>query len=1624
MQIPNASHIGLGRKSGRDEERATGLPETKQRLNGLLTYVEEMARLTESAVFSMRNYRALAFYEHQLRDRVGILHDLVDDEGAVWLKLDRLQRHDPPAPPSAIEDWLEVSPDPGQEPRVAASRTATMSRVAASDLVRTGAVDPGDVADLEASEPAPDKVQVRLQLDRLPAVQRQVEAYLTGQWQRWSDAERPRRESIAIYDRFFALAQTIEAEGAENPTEVALGVGLALWRTQDRTIEHPLIEALVEIEIDPLTHTIRVRPRESDPQIYLKPFEELDNPGAARVREAAESHIAALAQQENGEAADGTADFSPFERASYEPILRRAATLLSSDGVYYPDTVHDPADRQPPTAGENLTITDSWAIYARPRGGNFFIQDVERLKRHVAATTPESLPPSAARLVSLPGDMAAGAGIDLSLSMSGETGGPDATEYPAGFDGDVFFPKPYNDAQLDIVHRLEAADGIVVQGPPGTGKSHTIANIVCHYLATGRNVLVTSKGEGALEVLRGHFPPELRDLTISLLTSERDGLRQLEKAVAFIANDVAGQDPARIDRERLSKEREILDLRREMAALDSTVRDWAEKQLTPIADNVWDSGDRMPANLAARVAQERPAHAWLEDRIGAGLDFDPQFTDADIAKLRAARRKVDADIVYLACQLPGDEDLPATKDVIAAHDDLTRADTLAQLAEADRMPALAAESDDTVECAEALLSALRDRRTILKEIADKQWLNELYRAWLAPEGERPDIAAVDALIDDMAKLSESRLAFIERPVSVPALGSERETVLAAVARAAEGKRPFPPLLPGKADAKALAAAIAVAGDKPGDAEHWSHVAAFLDYEAELKRLTARWTGVAEALDLPPAPEGDEATLAETGRWLADMHRSLNRLRETAIAFRDTWKTEIEPLFPYGIDAGETAADMAALDRAIAALENNLARIRLSAARDRLNETLTGLVPCDGPVVDALRGFLTTVVGDPQTTMDIVEQDWAALLAELGRIRALQDAFDEIERIAGAIEASGAPAWAARLRSEPADETADPLTPDDWRRSWEFRRLESHLEEIDPRAPLNDLAERRLALDRQMERAMSELVRLRTYIGLHGRMTEARLAALVRFISAVRRIGAGTGVRARRYRGDARRAMTECLASVPCWVMPTWRVSETLPADIGSFDLVIVDEASQSDAMALPALLRAKKVLVVGDDRQVSPASVGLEERKLLQLRRRHLTAQPFADMLMPGGSLYELAQTVYPGQRVLLNEHFRCVEAIIRFSTQFYPEQIAPLRIPTMAERLDPPLIDVYLPDGRRDDRKINPAEAMAIVDEIERLVSDPAFDDRTFGVVSLIGDAQAHHIRSLLIERIGEDRFMHHHIACGDAATFQGKERDVMFISMVASPGRAHAQTSLLWQQRFNVALSRARDRMYLFRSVEPSDLTNPRDLKARVIDHFRDPMPDRATGPERLIDRCETDLERALFTRLTEHGYHATPKVRAGDFELDLVVEGSDGRRLAICLDGDDGGGSPDWLDDWRRQKVLERVGWRIWRCWASSFALDPDACMADLIGTLEAAEIRPNEATPTAFDWVAHRTIRSETPEAEPAETNATVKAVVTGDRVVLAFADEPNRHYVLTVDRCASQSSCIGPGKRPPPWGVPE
>lgn len=67
---------------------------------------------------------------------------------------------------------------------------------------------------------------------------------------------------------------------------------------------------------------------------------------------------------------------------------------------------------------------------------------------------------------------------------------------------DILFTKETNNEQIEIVKNIYSHKAVVVQGPPGTGKTHTIANLLGHFLAEGKNVLITSQTRKALEVLK------------------------------------------------------------------------------------------------------------------------------------------------------------------------------------------------------------------------------------------------------------------------------------------------------------------------------------------------------------------------------------------------------------------------------------------------------------------------------------------------------------------------------------------------------------------------------------------------------------------------------------------------------------------------------------------------------------------------------------------------------------------------------------------------------------------------------------------------------------------------------------------------------------------------------------------------------------------------------------------------------------------------------------------------------------------------------------------------------------------------------------------------------------------
>jgi very-short-patch-repair endonuclease len=314
----------------------------------------------------------------------------------------------------------------------------------------------------------------------------------------------------------------------------------------------------------------------------------------------------------------------------------------------------------------------------------------------------------------------------------------------------------------------------------------------------------------------------------------------------------------------------------------------------------------------------------------------------------------------------------------------------------------------------------------------------------------------------------------------------------------------------------------------------------------------------------------------------------------------------------------------------------------------------------------------------------------------------------------------------------------------------------------------------------------------------------------------------------------------------------------------------------------------------------------------------------------------------------MLREHFRCVAPIIEYARrEFYNNEIYPLRLPRNSERIDPPLQDVFITNGHRRDG-INVQEADFIVNDIVSRSQDPRLHDRSIGVVSLLGENQALHIWDRLLEELGSDVIRRHNITCGDARMFQGRERDIMYLTMVAAPNEIGAPLGRdTFAQRFNVAASRARDQMILVRSVDLDDLSEADRLRRGLIQHFAQPFGEQPVRVTATRELCESQVERDIYDWLNSNGYRVMPQVRVGAYKVDLVVEGDNDTRLAVECDGDKYEGAEQWMQAIRRQRALERTGWVFWRCFATSFLRRKNEVLEDLRKALDAQGIQPTRS-----------------------------------------------------------------------------
>ena len=1030
-------------------------------------------------------------------------------------------------------------------------------------------------------------------------------------------------------------------------------------------------------------------------------------------------------------------------RESFEPILRICQSRLDPSGIYLPD--HETDGVASAATGEHLTVSDQWVVYARRRSDNFLLADLRNLKDAVDKAG-DKLPSPTRTLVMGPSDT----GSTTWGKLGNTIGQPIETaildEAPASPLGDLFFPKPFNDAQVEIVRRLEQADGIVVQGPPGTGKTHTISNIICHYLATGRRVLVVSHGEPALAVLRDQLPQEIRNLAISITSSEREGFRQIETAVRLLQSVVETIRPSEQRRVIADTERLITRIRERLAQIDTDIAQLATNQLSDVRGLTV-----RPAELAAAIVRDTAQFAWFTDRP-ATFTHDLSITTADIATLKQARQIVGARLDEIDAALPSIHDLPSDEMIERIHADLLQAEELGKLASANPAIQVRLRSPADIATAQGLIDTFGAIDKVHAVTAQHPWLQPLMTV-----SDAGDIGKLlTAFLSDARQSMQEHTQFLQRPVDFPADFKPDPAIISIVSRLANGEAVFGVFAFKERALRPVIDAIRISAQAPADASDWQHVHAHMQWQARSESLARRWESLAGQIN---SPLGAHSPL------------EVSRLCTLLTAVLETWPPLVEAVsttittIVSGVDGRQLAHKNETRSQLRQLLHAAASAARLSAARNEITR-LVNLFPDEaGKVGELARAFLLDVVGKKMLEEGRAARTWHLLRTRVETHAQLGPHYRTVRETTARLENSGAPLWAARLRSEPASSQQDSVVGENWTGAWDWAAALALLEKMDERARFRQLSEERLRLEHDLSRAFENLVRDRTFFELGANLKGPVRAALMAFAASVRRIGKGTGVSAGRHRRAARDAMAQCYGAVPCWIMPSWRVSEQLPPDLGAFDLVIMDEASQSDITEITALLRGQKVLIVGDDKQVSPSAAFIENNKLDRLERAFLQDQPFKTLLLPGSSLYDLAKVMFPDKFVMLREHFRCVEPIIRFSMQFYNEALIPLRIPAAAERLNPPLVDIYVADGRRTGDKLNQREADVVVDEIKTIISTPELAKvagtgrfRSIGVVSLIGAKQAALINRMLIEAIGEEAILRHKIACGDSATFQGQ--------------------------------------------------------------------------------------------------------------------------------------------------------------------------------------------------------------------------------------------------------------------------
>lgn len=1462
----------------------------------LYQYLQQLVRLRMSVVQDISQYDSVIWCSEIPHNRhcFCVAWDLEKEESdSTWIEIKRPILPKAPSVPDKCCNWVDAS---------------TLEDYEHQPVLREKIVKestPGsEVGIVEYSE-----------LINFPDIKEAWQEYIEQKWKPWSELYGEFKKVHNIYTKLFSMYQQQKALGESY--EIVLGLGLLNYKTKEGVVIYRhILTVQTELVFEPNrgTITIKASPEGANLQFETEMLSFEDQP------------VAEIQRNLENAAREIASDI--WQKSKIHSVIKSWVNSFNPNASY--DETLNPLTRFGPH--EYPEVCFSPAIILRERTKVGILKFVSKIIDQLRDGSDNDVPATIRTLITT--------GEDLGL---GDSSKPEISEDDMQVEikqDEIYFPSFFNEEQLRIAKYIGNRTGIVVQGPPGTGKTHTIANLVCHLLAQGKRILITSQAPRALKVLKEKLPQQVQSLCVSILGSSQKDFDNLTGAVHEITNMNNVWDKKK-SYDRITKlEGNLLELRKQFQNIKVSLTELREKETYKhsIVDGKY-NGTAQEIGAMLSAAEDR--YGWIDDTIDVN-DLSPLST-AEIKELVVLCRKFTKEYLQeILLRRINIKDIFSPEEFVEVVEKEQTYKVREEVIENDITLRI---QYDKLKCTDptkrnGLLSALR---LLEKAKADAcrrplPWLNNAVSEMLGDQ-DQPLKLLASSTQEYLKDFKETAISVDKHNFSIPAginIQKIKVDVEDLVSHINSGKKLgwwiFRPRLYKRI--KYLITDILVDGRNCGDINCFRILLNYINIQVSLEKLIELWK------DKISIPAGLCTT--KVGFFLEQLEALEVVLSiENPLAVAKKTVAELAINEPSWHDDKE-------ITKLISALDSTFVIDRINDIEERINKIKVSLKA------------LSSVSGTHQLNLDLLDtlekRDWPRWNKIYEKLVTLEKDCKQLELYNSLLKrlSEKAPSLADLICENPQDDIIDKCL-DDFEKAWDWLRADSWLKNFEETHDEYQLQRDYEDVDKEIKKTIAELSAQKAWHCCLDRMNEKQRQNLVAWSLAIKKIGKGTGKHVEQHRKEAEEYMTECRTAIPAWIMPLYRVVESFKPAQELFDVVIVDEASQLGPESLALFYIAKKCVIVGDDQQISPEDIGVDPKDVDLLIERFLQDVPLRKTYGLQSSLFDHAKIRYNKSQVFLREHFRCVPEIIQFSNKLCYAPLGTSLIPLRScppKRLSPVKV-VPVKEGFKEGNGqyvVNKAEAEAIVEQIAKCCNDPAYKGKTMGVIVLQGHSQNQIIKAMLINKIGVDEIEERNLICGDPYTFQGDERDVIFLSLVAAPNeRIGTLAKETDKRRFNVAFSRARDQVWLFHSATLNDLS-PNDFRYQLLSYCQNPLAEmvpldgmdiedlrkiaengkrnRSTIPDPFDSWFEIDV----FQQIIKHGYRVIPQFKVADYKIDLVVEGAKSR-LAIECDGDEWHGLEQYEQDQWRQRILERAGWIFWRIRGSAFYRDHDQALESL-------------------------------------------------------------------------------------------